>query len=140
VDHERDARPLRILVAEDSVDIRSLWQLWLTLSGFIVDEAENGAEAFASARRQPPDLILIDLEMPVMSGVEAIQHLRADPLTAAIPIIVMTARGGSEAFEQARVAGADTYLQKPVLPDDLLQHIQETYDRPRGSEMVRRLT
>jgi two-component system response regulator MtrA len=136
---EARTKPLRILVADDNADLCNLWQIWLTMSGFIVDAAENGAEAVALALRQRPDVMLIDLEMPVMTGVEAIQRLRSDRLTTGVPIIVITAQSTGRAVEQARVAGADTYLEKPVLPEDLLQQIFETYARPReaGRQMVR---
>ena len=132
--------PRRVLVAEDSADIRGLWRTWLTFSGFLVEEASNGVEAIMLARAKSPDLILMDLCMPVMDGVEAIKLLRAEPSTAEIPIIVITAQGTEDSARLASDAGADAYLDKPVMPDELLQHMTDAFDRKRLSvtEMARR--
>jgi CheY-like chemotaxis protein len=123
--------PQRVLVAEDSADIRGLWCTWLTFSGFVVEEAANGAEAIALARIKRPDLILMDLCMPVMDGVEAIKVLRAEPSTAEVPIIVITAQGTDDSAQRASQAGADAYIDKPVMPDELLQHMRDAVDRRR---------
>jgi CheY-like chemotaxis protein len=118
-------------VAEDSADIRGLWRTWLTFSGFVVEEAANGVEAIALARTKHPDLILMDLCMPVMDGVEAIKVLRAEPSTAEVPIIVITAQGTEDSAQRAAEAGADAYLDKPVMPDELLQHMRDAFNRKR---------
>jgi len=125
--------PRRILVVEDSPDIRELWRLWLTLSGFIVDEAANGAEGVQKAREQRPDLVLMDLLMPVMDGVEAIQCLRAHASTADVAILAITAVSSGEAAQRARAAGADACVSKPLMPEDLLIHMQTALDR-RGKD------
>jgi CheY-like chemotaxis protein len=125
-------RPQRVLVVEDSADIRGLWRMWLTGSGFSVDEASNGAEALAQAANRPPDLVLMDLCMPIMDGVEAIRRLRANPSTAEVPIIVITAQGTEESAQRAAEAGADAYVDKPVMPDELLQHMKDAFNRKRS--------
>jgi CheY-like chemotaxis protein len=122
-------RPQRVLVVEDSADIRGLWRIWLTYSGFLVEEASNGAEAVALAHDTPPDLVLMDLCMPVMDGVEAIKALRAESSTAEVPIIVITAQGTDDSAQQAAEAGADAYVDKPVMPDELLQHMRDAFNR-----------
>jgi CheY-like chemotaxis protein len=114
--------------------------MWLTFSGFVVDEAANGADALALARDKRPDLVLMDLCMPVMDGVEAIKALRADSPTAQVPIIVITAQGTDESAQRAAEAGADAYVDKPVMPDELLQHMRDAFNRKRNqpvTEMVR---
>jgi CheY-like chemotaxis protein len=131
MDRRALARPQRILVAEDSADIRGLWRIWLTFSGFVVEEASNGVEAITQARMKRPDLILMDLCMPVMDGVEAIKVLRAEPATAEVPIIVVTAQGTDDSAQRASDAGADAYLDKPVMPDELLQHMRDAFNRKR---------
>jgi len=73
----------RILIADDSADSRTLCRLWLTDAGYLVHEAGDGAEALTLARRHRVDVILMDLQMPVMDGMEAIRQLRADSMTAA---------------------------------------------------------
>jgi CheY-like chemotaxis protein len=134
------ARPQRVLVVEDSADIRGLWRMWLTFSGFLVDEATNGVEAITVARSRKPDLVLMDLCMPVMDGVEAIKVLRADAGTSDVPIIVITAQGTEESAQRAAEAGADAYVDKPVMPEELLQHMRDAFNRKRAhlvTEMVR---
>jgi two-component system cell cycle response regulator DivK len=114
-----------VLLVEDSPDVREMWQMWLTVSGFQVDEASNGLQALARARRHHPDLVLMDLCMPVMDGLETIRRLRADSSTASVPIIAMTALGSDESARQAREAGANDYVAKPILPEVLLAHIRQ---------------
>jgi CheY-like chemotaxis protein len=137
MDRRALARPQRVLVAEDSTDIRGLWRMWLTFSGFEVDEASNGAEAVSLARSRPPDLVRMDLYMPVMDGVETIKALRADPSTAGVPIIVITAQGTDESMQRAAEAGADAYVAKPVMPDELLQHMRDAFNRKRVPQIVK---
>jgi CheY-like chemotaxis protein len=113
--------------------------MWLTFSGFLIDEASNGADAVTLARNRRPDLVLMDLCMPVMDGVEAIRALRADSSMAGVPIIVITAQGTDESAQRAAEAGADAYVDKPVMPDELLQHMRDAFNRKRVpmTEMVR---
>jgi len=134
MDRRALARPQRVLVVEDSADIRGLWRTWLTFSGFLVDEATNGLEAITHARSRTPDLVLMDLCMPVMDGFEAIKVLRADPATSAVPIIVVTAQGTDDSAQRAAEAGADAYVDKPVMPDELLERIRQTFNRPRAGQ------
>src|SRR4026208_690358 len=82
VDRRRSSRPQRVLVVDDSADIRELWRLWLTFWGFSVHEARNGYDAIPNAAEVQPDLILMDLWMPVVDGVEAMRRLKADSRTS----------------------------------------------------------
>lgn len=123
-------RAQRILLVEDAVDIREMWRLWLTFRGFHVDAAGDGAEALRLASVCRPDLVLMDLWMPIMDGVEAIRRLRARPSTADVPIIAITADTSTTAVERARASGCDQFVAKPVMPEELLDHIRAAL-RPR---------
>src|SRR3979409_1838574 len=128
----------RILIADDSDDIRTLFQLWLTFAGFRVHEACNGAEALILARLHRLDIVLMDLQMPVMDGVEAIRQLRADPVTAEVPIVVVTAQGTDDSGRRAQMAGANMYIEKPVQWEDLLRYVKAAFNRPRKiGEMIK---
>ena len=115
----------RILVVEDQEDNRRIVRDLLTTTDYEVTEAENGEEALASVARQRPDLILMDIQLPVMDGYEATRRIKADPALGHIPIIVITsyALGGDEA--KARAAGCDAYMAKPYSPKALLAKVRE---------------
>src|SRR5262245_28214139 len=98
-------RPQTVLLVEDSTDVRELWRLWLTFWGFSVVEARNGSEAVERAVSSPPDLILMDLWMPVVDGIEAIKRLRAHHDTADIPIIALSAQSVTPTERAAADAG-----------------------------------
>jgi two-component system, chemotaxis family, chemotaxis protein CheY len=115
-------RPQRVLLVDDSADLREMWKLWLTWWGFAVEEAQNGAEAVQKALARPPDLIVIDLAMPVLDGRAAIQVLASDPVTARVPILAMSAQ--TYALDATR--GAERFLPKPADPDQLLAQIRAT--------------
>ena len=83
----------RVLVADDHGELRQLWRAYLTLSGFVVSEAADGAEAVAKAIQESPAVVLMDFRMPGMDGAAAARALKGDPRTAAIPVIGLTAHG-----------------------------------------------
>src|SRR6478672_12309173 len=91
------ARPQRILIVDDAAEIRELWRLWLTFWGFSVQEARNGAEAVQMALANPPDLVLMDLWMPVLDGLQAMRQLRDDPRTTNVPVVALSAQTMSPA-------------------------------------------
>ncbi len=126
------ARPQRVLLVDDSADIREMWRMWLTFWGFNVEEAANGAEAVDKARQRRPDLILMDLWMPVLDGLQATRQIKADPRTAQVPILAVSAQVFSPAAENAIEAGCETFLPKPVDPDELLEHIRSSFARRRA--------
>ena len=109
----------RILVAEDDPDSRSIVVKTLTLEGYETLEAADGRSVLALARRERPDLIVMDLAMPGMDGWEASRRLKADPETADIPIIALTAFALRGDEERAREVGCDGYLSKPCRPRTL---------------------
>ena len=112
-------RPQRVLVVDDTADLRELWRLWLTDWGFTVEEARDGAEAVQKARSRPPDLILMDLAMPVLNGREAMQQLAADPATARVPVLAMTAQPIPTTPEEGQ-----RFVPKPADPEHLLEQIR----------------
>jgi CheY-like chemotaxis protein len=124
MERRRVARPQRVLLVDDSAELRELWRLWLTCWGFAVEEARNGAEAVEKARARPPDLILMDLAMPVLDGRAAMQLLASDPATARIPVLAMSAQTTALPEEGA---GTDAFLPKPAELDRLLEHIRAAF-------------
>jgi CheY-like chemotaxis protein len=120
-------RPQRVLVVDDTDDLRRQWKLWLTGWGFSVEEARNGAEAIQKAKSRPPDLILMDLSMPVLDGREAMRLLALDQATAHVPVLAMTANA-SEVLEP--------FGPKPVEADHLLERIRGAL-RPRSKRLQR---
>ena len=99
----------------------------------MISEAVNGVEALAAVAKQRPDLILMDIQLPVMDGYEATSRIKADPTLSAIPIIAVTSYALSGEEAKARAAGCDDYVPKPYSPRQLLAKIRERLDRPSGS-------
>ena len=110
-------------MVEDQLDNRQILHDLLTNAGFDIVEAENGEEAIASAQAIRPDLILMDIQLPILDGYEATRRLKADPDLKSIPIIVVTSYALSS--EKARLAGCDDYVAKPFSPRLLLTKIKE---------------
>jgi two-component system cell cycle response regulator DivK len=123
-------RPQRVLVVDDDDDSRELCAEYLGVAGFEVLQAENGARALEIAIRRRPDVVVMDLEMPVMGGLEAIRRLREDVRTRAIPLIVLSANGDVD-HAKAERAGCHTCLVKPCDPDDLEGLIRALLDTNR---------
>src|SRR5499427_4209077 len=114
-----------ILVVEDQLDNRQILRDLLGNAGYELLEAENGAEALTAVARKRPDLILMDIQLPVMDGYEATRRLKADPATKSIPIIVVTSYALSGDETKARAAGCDDYVTKPFSPRQLLAKVRE---------------
>jgi two-component system cell cycle response regulator DivK len=115
----------RILVVEDQEDNRRIVRDLLTTTDYEVTEAENGEEALAAVAKQRPDLILMDIQLPVMDGYEATRRIKADPALRAIPIIAVTSYALSGDEEKARAAGCDDFVPKPFSPRQLLAKIRK---------------
>ena len=115
----------RILVVEDQEDNRRILRDLLTGAGFDLIEAENGEEAVASAQASRPDLILMDIQLPLLDGYEATRRIKANPDLKSIPIIVVTSYALSGDEEKARLAGGDDYVAKPFSPRQLLAKVKE---------------
>jgi CheY-like chemotaxis protein len=119
-------RPQRVLVVDDSPDARELWTVWLQFWGFAVEQAPNGLEAVKKARTFQPHLVLMDLWMPIVDGLQATETLKADPHTKDVPVLALSADTFSLVGERAIQAGADCFLAKPVSPDALLDAIRDS--------------
>lgn len=113
----------RVLVADDNADLRQLWRAYLTLSGFVVSEAADGAEAVAKAVQESPAVILMDFRMPGMDGAAAARALKADPRTAAIPVIGLTAHGTAASVQDFQHV-CDVVLEKPLSPEAVLEALR----------------
>jgi two-component system cell cycle response regulator DivK len=118
----------RILVIEDQEDNRIILRDLLTSVGFEVIEALNGQEGVDMAGAQQPDLILMDIQLPVLDGYEATRRIKGDPALASIPIIAVTSYALSGDEAKAKAAGCDGYVTKPFSPRLLLAKVREILD------------
>jgi two-component system, cell cycle response regulator DivK len=114
----------RILLVEDEEDNMQILRDLLTTEYDIV-EVENGEQALAAVAKQQPDLILMDIQLPVMDGYEATRRIKADPALRSIPIIAITSYAMGEDEQRARAAGCDDFVAKPYSPRVLLAKIRE---------------
>jgi len=119
----------KILLAEDEADIRRLVTLKLEQLGHVVRAFENGAAALADARKHAPDLAVLDVVMPGMTGLEVCRGLRQDPATAGVPVIILTARAQQSDIDAGLAAGASEYLAKPFSPRDLATRVNALLGR-----------
>jgi two-component system cell cycle response regulator DivK len=120
----------RILVVEDEEDNRRILRDLLTGADYETIEAENGEEALAAVARQRPDLILMDIQLPILDGYEATRRLRADPTLKDVPIIALTSYALSGDEDKARAAGCDDFVPKPYSPRQLLAKIRGLLPTP----------
>ncbi len=120
-----------ILVVDDSPTMAKLLEMGLRAAGFHVRVATNGTDGLAMALERPPDLVLADVMMPGLDGVELTQHLRADSRTASTTIILVTAKGYSAAKLEGFEAGADDYIVKPFDTEELLARVKGALRRAR---------
>jgi two-component system, cell cycle response regulator DivK len=114
----------RILVVEDEEDNRRILRDLLTGADYEMIEAENGEEALAAVARQRPDLILMDIQLPILDGYEATRRIKSDPTLKDVPIIAVTSYALSGDEDKARAAGCDDFVLKPYSPRQLLAKIR----------------
>jgi two-component system, cell cycle response regulator DivK len=115
----------RILVVEDQPDNRQIIRDMLANTDYEITEAETGEEALVAIAKQRPDLILMDIQLPVMDGYAATRQIKADPALGSIPIIAVTSYALSGEEKKARAAGCDDYVPKPFSPRQLLAKIRQ---------------
>ncbi|GAB1536234.1 hypothetical protein ADMFC3_18650 [Geovibrio sp. ADMFC3] len=114
---------MKILIADDELRLRKVVALHLKKAGFAVLEAGNGKQAMTLAKEHKPDVIVLDIMMPEMDGLEACEAIKADPELAGIPIILLTAMAEADDIEKGNAAGAEYYLTKPFSPKELIDKI-----------------
>jgi two-component system, cell cycle response regulator DivK len=114
----------RILVVEDQEDNRQILRDLLGNAGYELTEAENGEEAIAAVAKRRPDLILMDIQLPVMDGYEATRRIRTNPDLKSVPIIAVTSYALTGDEDKAVAAGCNGYISKPYSPRDLLAKVR----------------
>lgn len=118
----------KILVAEDERDIRELISFTLQFAGFEVVLASNGADAVELAVEERPDLILMDVRMPRMTGYQACEALKQKPETQETPVIFLSAKGQESEIQEGLGVGAVKYILKPFAPDDLTAQVRQVLE------------
>ena len=121
----------RVLIVEDERDIRDLVLFHLEREGFQVSSASSGEEALRQVRHVSPDLVLLDLMLPAMGGLEVCRKLRQDPATVALPIVMLTAKGDEVDRVLGLELGADDYIVKPFSPKELLARVRAVLRRAK---------
>ena len=124
----------KILVAEDERDIRELIDFTLRFAGFEVVLAANGIEAIERAPQEQPDLIMLDVRMPKMTGYEACRRLKENSATSEIPIVFLSAKGQDGEIKEGLNSGAVEYIVKPFAPDDLTDQVKDILRRAGALE------
>ena len=125
--------PARILIADDYDDNRELLRLMLEGAGYSVRETRDGSECVAAAREELPDIVLIDLSMPVLDGWATLRELRADERTRKVACIAVTALAAEQDRQRALDAGFDAYLAKPYRSRDLLALVEHLLNQTRAA-------
>ena len=135
------AMSARILIVEDDPDIADLVTRFLDKAGFITERAGSGRDALKQITARPPDLVVLDLMLPHMDGLEICRILRSDERTAAIPIIMVTARGEETERIVGLELGADDYVPKPFSPSELVARVRALLRRAqRGPARQKTMT
>jgi CheY-like chemotaxis protein len=123
-------RPL-ILIVEDETDLRKLYVEQLAISGFDVIEAANGADALTRTESEVPDVVLMDLSLPVVDGWEATRRIKSGTRTAHILVVALTAHDGAGELQRARQSGCDWFVPKPCPPDALITEVRRVIETQR---------
>src|SRR5688572_11617932 len=118
-----------VLIVEDDYEIRTNLAEILTYEGFTTLEAENGLIGVQMAKTHLPDLIICDIMMPELNGYAVLLNVREDPVTAMIPFIFLTSLAEKASMRQGMILGADDYLTKPFMPDDLIAAVNARLER-----------
>jgi two-component system, cell cycle response regulator DivK len=116
--------PGLILIVDDTADTRELYGLYFRSRGYVVRTAHDGMSGIEAAMRLRPDVIVMDLSMPGLDGIAATRRLKIDPRTRRIPLVILTGYPMRAIQDGALEAGADGFLTKPCLPEDLEQHVR----------------
>lgn len=114
----------KIVIAEDDPDIRELIAFTLRFAGYEVITGSNGEEGYQLTKSERPDLVMLDVRMPKLTGYEACKRIKSEPELAATPVIFLSAKGQENEIEQGLAAGAEEYLLKPFAPDQLVDRVK----------------
>ncbi|TML42554.1 MAG: response regulator [Actinobacteria bacterium] len=120
----------RVLVVDDDPVIQKLLQVNFEMEGYSVITASDGAEGLERARTERPDIVILDVMMPKMNGLEVASALKADAATAGIPIILLSAKAQEADVQAGRQTGADDYVTKPFDPLELLERVARLVGEP----------
>lgn len=120
----------KVLIVDDEPHMLRVTELSIKKGGYHIVVGRNGRQALELAGREQPNLIVMDVSMPEMDGLTALQQLKANPATAAIPVIMLTVRGQAMTRHQAAASGAALYLTKPFSPSQLLLEVRRLLEPP----------
>ena len=122
-----------ILIADDDITLRDMYQTRLETEGFKVLVSADGEETLANLREQKPDLVLLDIMMPKMNGLDVLEQMKKDPELKKIPVIILTALIQDLTKVKSLMTGADDYLMKSeVMPGEVIQKVKQVLEKSRG--------
>jgi putative two-component system response regulator len=124
VQDQSETPTARILVIDDDDQVRGFLRRLLTRAGYVVEEFGTADEGLEQIRRDPPDLVLLDLRLPDRSGHDVLESIRSDPATRLLPVVIVTGYASSAEKLRAQAAGVTDFVEKPISPDELLPRIQ----------------
>ncbi|TPK97632.1 MULTISPECIES: response regulator [unclassified Mesorhizobium] len=127
-----DGAKARILICDDDPLLLELMEFRLKAKGYEVVKAVDGAEALEKVRRDAPDVVVLDAMMPKADGLEVLARIKGDPALSEIPVVMLTARKGEKDIVSALDKGADDYLVKPFIPEELLARLARLIARKGG--------
>jgi DNA-binding response OmpR family regulator len=130
---EEDAERARVLIADDNVDDREMYRQFLVARGYIVSVASDGEEAVTRALNERFDIVVLDLALPKLDGIQVVTQLRSFTSTRGLPVVTLSAQTGEHVRGAAVEAGADLALEKPLPPQDLESAIRVFVDRGKRS-------
>ncbi len=119
-----------VLIVDDEPMARTLFRLTLIRAGFNVAEAEDGYDALEKIKKSRPDVILLDVMMPGMDGFSVCETLRNEQETAALPVIMLSAKTDLDSINKGLQVGATKYLTKPIAPEELARHVRDALESP----------
>jgi len=126
-------RQKKILVIDDDVDFRNLLRMHLSLAGYAVEMAEDGLAGGKAMLERPPDLVLSDINMPFLNGVELLSLMSTDKHTVSVPVILLSCQGDDATVLKAKQLGAADFLTKPVAIENLLSSIRDSLQGTNGN-------
>jgi DNA-binding response OmpR family regulator len=138
-DFRRGGRLAKLLIIEDDVTMLDLLRVHLKAAGHAVRVASDAAEGIRAILAETPDLVLSDIAMPYLDGIELLRALRSDPMTMRIPVIFLTGRDDDDTLVKAHQLGVDDFLTKPIQVEDLLSAIDKALKKSRPNADLRPL-